>query len=153
MGLDYFCYISFRISISFTLALETQHHDRYSHLNGDHCLYNSVVCFCVHYLANMSILLQVYSHTKRYKHLCFCLVQQIIQYLFYLWLLTYSSMVNYLGLTAIHTVDNPVFRRLLSGLDPKFRCPRRNYFSRTAIPDYYNQEKKKLMSDLLGAQW
>lgn len=57
------------------------------------------------------------------------------------------------GLAPLHTVDNPVFKELLHGLDPKFQCPGRNYYSRVAIPEYYNSEKKKLAGQLNSAQW
>ena len=41
----------------------------------------------------------------------------------------------------MYTVEKDSFLKLLKGFDSRYQCPSRNYFSKTAIPELYLQEK------------
>lgn len=61
-----------------------------------------------------------------------------------------SAVTNYLisGQVPLYTVDKKSFRNMLSTFDSRFKCPSRNYFTNTAIPETYNIEKAKLIENL-----
>ncbi len=48
----------------------------------------------------------------------------------------------------IYTVEKPGFQRMLKSFDSQYQLPSRKYFSETAIPKLYNQEKERVVAEL-----
>ncbi len=48
----------------------------------------------------------------------------------------------------IYTVEKPGFQRMLKSFDSQYQLPPRKYFSETAIPKLYNQEKERVVAEL-----
>lgn len=61
-----------------------------------------------------------------------------------------DAVTNYItsGCVPIYTVQKQSFLKLLAALDSKFKCPSRNYFTQTAIPDKYASLKASVSLNL-----
>lgn len=59
-------------------------------------------------------------------------------------------VTNYIvsGIVPIYTVQKDSFIKLLKGFDPRYQCPGRNFFTKTAIPERYQLEKTTLTNIL-----
>uniref|UniRef100_A0A803JGT7 BED-type domain-containing protein n=1 Tax=Xenopus tropicalis TaxID=8364 RepID=A0A803JGT7_XENTR len=51
-------------------------------------------------------------------------------------------------MVSLNTVEKVGFKQMIKVLDPRYVLPSRNYFSRTAIPNLYQQHRAKVEADL-----